>query len=181
MCLWGSWTWHGTYCRSLIKTSALWQVCRDSGYAGLLLIFFSVQVTPAAEHTEKVELQESIAWTTLDTKTLDIRSKVWEERTVDAFYHWVIMSLVLLLLSRPCRSVSDQECQSPQTLKKSILWKECGVETLTWLSHCAVEPLLLKMWSDNNLCSFFPCSFPPLIVLQSFPACLFSHPEKLWN
>lgn len=51
-------------------------VCRDSGYAGFLLIFFSVQVTPAAEHTKKAELQESIPWTTLDTKTLDIRSKV---------------------------------------------------------------------------------------------------------
>lgn len=50
MCLWGSWTWHGTYCRSLIKTSAL--SAETLGMLASCSFFFSASHSCSWTHKE---------------------------------------------------------------------------------------------------------------------------------
>lgn len=174
MCLSGTWFWHIAYHNSNANIRFVAGV-RWSLQSLWLCSFFFLYKT-----LEQLNTQRKHYYKKSQYGNLDLRKYVRKERAADAFYHWVIMSLVSLFLSMV---LQISFCQGMSIYTTYFFWKKASVVggPAVW---CA-EPLLLKRWSDFNLCSFFPCCFPPLTVFQSFSArlfaWLFSHSGEHWN
>lgn len=147
MCLSGTWTWHSTYYSSHQNI----KLCGRS--AETLVMLASCSVFFQCKSLMQLNTQRKQSYKKSQYDNLDLRSTVPKERAGDAFYHWVIMSLGLLLLSRALQISFWQGTSVSTNSEKEhlvkVMWCWHSAMCSVW-NHC--------FWRGDQILIFAPFS-----------------------